>query len=236
MSAALAITKRELRTYFNSPVAYIVGTVFLLLTGFLFFRVLFLENNAEMRSFANYVPLLFTFIVPAITMRLIAEEKGSGSLELLVTMPIREWEVVVGKFLAALGLLATLLALALVYAGTVAYLGPLDKGATLTTYLGLFLMGAAYVAIGVMASSFTRNQIVAFIVGLAISFALWLAGKIVSVMPESVQGFLSFIGTDTHFEALSRGVIDSRDVIYYLSMIAISLTIATVALNSRKWK
>jgi len=236
MSAALAITKRELRTYFNSPVAYIVGTVFLMLTGFLFFRMLFLEKGAEMRGFANYVPLLFTFIIPAITMRLIAEEKGSGSLELLVTMPVREWEVVVGKFLAAVGLLAALLGLAVVYAVTVAYLGPLDKGATFTTYLGLFLMGSAYVAVGVMASSFTRNQIVAFIIGLAISFILWLAGKIVQVMPESVQGFLAFIGTDTHFEALSRGVIDSRDVIYYLSMIAISLTIATVALNARKWK
>ena len=153
MSATLAITKRELRTYFNSPVAYIVVTVFMLLAGYLFFNTVFIEKQAEMRGYFGLMPMLFTFIIPAITMRLIAEEKGSGTLELLITMPVRDWEVVVGKFLAALGLLAVLLALTLVYAFTLSTIGPLDKGPAYGGYLGLLLMGAAYVAIGVMASS-----------------------------------------------------------------------------------
>jgi ABC-2 type transport system permease protein len=236
MTAALAITKRELRSYFNSPVAYIVVTVFMLLAGYLFFNTVFIEKQAEMRGYFSLVPMLFTFIIPAMTMRLIAEEKGSGTLELLITMPVRDWEVVVGKFLAALGLLAVLLALTLVYAITLSTIGPIDKGATYGGYFGLLLMGAAYVAIGVMASSFTRNQIVAFILAFAISFALYLFGRVVQIVPPSLQPLLSFLSIDNHFESISRGVIDTRDVIYYLSVIGVSLVIATVSLESRKWK
>ena len=236
MSATLAISKRELRTYFNSPVAYIVVTVFMLLAGYLFFNTVFIEKQAEMRGYFGLVPMLFTFIIPAMTMRLIAEEKGSGTIELLITMPVRDWEVVVGKFLAALGLLAVLLALTLVYAFTLASIGPIDKGPTFGGYLGLLLMGASYVAIGVMASSFTRNQIVAFILAFAICFALYLFGRVVQIVPPALQPIISFLSIDNHFESISRGVIDTRDIIYYLSVIAVSLVIATVSLESRKWK
>src|SRR3954452_9140545 len=118
MNAALVITKRDLRTYFNSPVAYIVVTVYMLLAGYLFFNTLFIEHQAEMRGYFSLCPMLFSFIIPAITMRLLAEEKGSGTLELLITMPVRDWEVVVGKFLAAMGLLAVVLGLTLSYAVT----------------------------------------------------------------------------------------------------------------------
>jgi ABC-2 type transport system permease protein len=236
MSATLAISKRELRTYFNSPVAYIVVTVFMLLAGYLFFNTVFIEKQAEMRGYFGLVPMLFTFIIPAMTMRLIAEEKGSGTIELLITMPVRDWEVVVGKFLAALGLLAVLLALTLVYAFTLASIGPIDKGPTYGGYLGLLLMGASYVAIGVMASSFTRNQIVAFILAFAICFALYLFGRVVQIVPPALQPIISFLSIDNHFESISRGVIDTRDIIYYLSVIAVSLVIATVSLESRKWK
>jgi ABC-2 type transport system permease protein len=236
MSAALAITKRELRTYFNSPVAYIVVTVFMLLAGYLFFNTLFIEKQAEMRGYFGLAPMLFTFIIPAITMRLIAEEKGSGTLELLITMPVRDWEVVLGKFLAAMGLLTVLMLLTLVYAFTLASIGPVDKGPTFGGYLGLLLMGGAYVAIGVMASSFTRNQIVAFILAFAISFALYLFGRIVQIVPEALQPVVSYLSMDGHFESISRGVIDSRDVLYYLSVMAVSLVIATVSLESRRWK
>ena len=236
MSATWAISKREIRTYFNSPVAYIVVTVFMLLAGYLFFQTLFIERQAEMRGFFGLVPMLFSFIVPAITMRLLAEEKGSGTLELLITMPIRDWEVVVGKFLAALALLATTLALTLVFAFTVMKLGPIDKGPALGGYFGLVLMGGAYIAIGVMASSLTRNQIVAFIVSFAISFALYLFGRLTQFVPESLQPIISFLSIDGHFENITRGVIDSRDVIYYLSVIGVCLLIATTALESRKWK
>jgi ABC-2 type transport system permease protein len=236
MNPALVISKREIRTYFNSPVAYIVVTVFTIITGYLFFTQLFVEKQADMRAFFGVMPLLFMFVIPAITMRLLAEEKGSGTLELLITMPVRDWEVVVGKFLAAMALLCTALGLTLVFAFTVKVLGPLDRGPTVGGYIGLVLMGGAYVSIGVLASALTRNQIVAFIVSFAICFALYLFGRLTQFVPESLQPLMAFLSIDGHFENIGRGVIDSRDVIYYLSVIGVCLLIATTALESRKWK
>jgi ABC-2 type transport system permease protein len=236
MSPALVISKREIRTYFNSPIAYIVVTVFTIITGYLFFTQLFIEKQADMRGLFGVMPLLFMFLVPAITMRLLAEEKGSGTLELLITMPVRDWEIVVGKFLAALALICTALALTLVFALTVKSMGPLDKGPTIGGYIGLVLMGGAYASIGLMASSYTRNQIVAFIVSFAICFALYLLGRISQFVPESLQALFSFLSIDTHFENISRGVIDTRDVIYYVSVMAVCLLLATVSLESRKWE
>jgi ABC-2 type transport system permease protein len=236
MTAALAISKREIRTYFNSPVAYIVVTVFMLLSGYLFFNTLFIEKQAEMRGYFGITPMLFSFIIPAITMRLIAEEKGSGSLELLITMPVRDWEVVVGKFMAAMFFMVVLLGLTLIYAVTVSMVGPIDKGPAYGGYFGLLLMAGSYVGIGVMCSAFTKNQIVAFILGFAISFALYLFGRIVQIVPQQLQPIVSFLSIDGHFESISRGVIDSRDVIYYVSLMVVSLVIATVSLESRRWK
>lgn len=236
LAATWAIAKREIRTYFNSPVAYIVVTVYMLLAGYLFFNGLFIEKQAEMRGYFGLVPVLFSFIVPAITMRLLAEERGSGTLELLITLPLRDWQVVVGKFLAALALIATLIAMTLFYAFTVAAIGPLDKGPAYGGYFGLLLMGGAYAAIGVMASAFTRNQIVAFIVAFAISFGLYLFGRVVPLAPPALQGLLAFLSIDSHFESIARGVIDTRDVLYYLSVIAVCLIVSTVSLESRKWK
>jgi len=236
MSPALVISRREIRTYFNSAVAYIVVTVFTVLTGYLFFTQLFVEKQADMRGFFNIMPLLFMFMVPAITMRLLADEKGSGTLEMLITMPVRDWEVVLGKYLAAMALLATALGLTLVFAITVRYLGPLDRGPALGGYLGLLLMGGAYVAIGLMCSAFTRNSIIAFIVAFAISFALYLFGRLTQFVPATLQPILAFLSIEAHFENISRGVIDSRDVIYYLSVIAVSLLVATTSLESRRWR
>jgi ABC-2 type transport system permease protein len=236
MSATTAIAKRDLRAYFNSPVAYIVVAVYMILAGYLFFNTLFIEHQAEMRGYFSLCPMLFSFIIPAMTMRLLAEEKGSGTLELLITNPVRDWQVVVGKFLAGMGLLAVLLGLTLFYAFTLNSLGPIDKGPTYGGYLGLLLMGGAYVAIGLMASALTKNQIVAFIVAFAISFTLYLFGRIVQIVPPSLQGIVAFLSIDAHFESISRGVIDTRDVIYYLSVITVCLVVATVSLESRKWK
>lgn len=237
MSAAtLAISKRELRTYFNSPVAYIVVTVYMLLAGYLFFNTLFIEKQAEMRGYFGLTPMLFSFIIPAITMRLLAEERGSGTLELLITMPVRDWEVVIGKFLAALAMVAVLLGMTLFYAITLSFIGPVDKGPTFGGYFGLLMMGGAYAAIGLMASAFTRNQIVAFILAFAICFSLYLFGRITQIVPPALQPIIAFLSIDGHFESISRGVIDSRDVIYYLSVMAVCLVVATVTLESRKWK
>jgi ABC-2 type transport system permease protein len=236
MTPALVISRREIRTYFNSPVAYIVVPVFVILTGYLFFTQLFLEKQADMRGFFNIMPLLFMFMIPAITMRLLADEKSSGTLELLITMPVRDWEVVFGKFLAAMALLCTAIGLTLVFAITVKSLGPLDRGPAIGGYLGLVLMGGAYVAIGVMASALTRNSIVSFIVAFAISFALYLLGRLTQFLPQSLQKLVAFLSIDGHFENIGRGVVDSRDVIYYLSVMTVSLLIATLSLESRRWK
>src|SRR5450631_2028143 len=206
MTPAIVISRREIRTYFNSPVAYIVVPVFVILTGYLFFTQLFLEKQADMRGFFNIMPLLFMFMIPAITMRLLADEKSSGTLELLITMPVRDWEVVFGKFLAAMALLCTAIGLTLVF------------------------------AIGVMASALTRNSIVSFIVAFAISFALYLLGRLTQFLPQSLQKLVAFLSIDGHFENIGRGVIDSRDVIYYLSVMTVSLLIATLSLESRRWK
>jgi ABC-2 type transport system permease protein len=236
MTAALTVAKREIRTYFNSPIAYIVITVFMLLSGYLFFSSLFIERQAEMRAYFNLMPLLLSFIVPAMAMRLIAEEKGSGSLEMLITMPVRDWQVIVGKFLAGMALLATMVGLTLFYAVTVMLVGPLDRGPAIGGYVGILLVGGAYMAIGVMASTLTRNQIVAFIIGFAISFSLYLFYRLVPFMPESLRPLLAYLSVESHFDGMSRGIIDSRDVVYYLSVMVVSLVIATVSLESRKWK
>ncbi|HVR04278.1 MAG TPA: ABC transporter permease subunit [Polyangia bacterium] len=236
MSPALVISRREIRTYFNSPVAYIVVTVFVGITGYLFFTQLFLEKQAELRQLFGFMPFLFMFMVPAITMRLLADEKSTGTLELLSTMPVRDWEVVIGKFLAALALLGTAVGLTLVFAISVRSLGPLDRGPAIGGYLGLVLMGGAFVAIGVMCSAFTRNSIVAFIASFGISFALYLFGKLTQFVPEALQPVISFLSIDGHFENIGRGVIDTRDVIYYLSIIGTCLLLATTSLESRRWR
>jgi ABC-2 type transport system permease protein len=236
MSPSVTVAKREIRTYFNSPVAYIVVTVFMLIVGYLYWSQIFIDKQAELRRYFGLTPLVFTFIIPAITMRLFAEEKGSGTLEMLITMPVRDWEVVAGKFLAGMGMLAAIVGMTLFYGLTLTLLGPVDKGPMLTGYLGLLLMGGAYVAIGVMASSLTRNQIVAFILAFAISFALFLVGQITQFAPDWLAPVLSFLSMDSHFQSLSRGVIDSRDVVFYLSVMVVCLVIATASLESRKWK
>lgn len=236
MSPALVITKRELRTYFNSPTAYIVVALFTGLFGFFFFNNLFLEKQAEIRGLFNLAPLLLCIFAPLVTMRLLAEEKHAGSLELIVTMPVRDWELVVGKFLAAVGLLAVQLAMMVIFAVTVAFLGPLDKGPAFAGFVGLLLMGSAYIAIGVMASSWTRNQVVAAMASFGICFALFLFGKVLPFVPEAIKPLVAYLGTDTHFENIARGVLDSRDVIYYLSVIAVSLLVAATSLDSRRWK
>jgi len=236
MSAAATVAKREIKTYFNSPVAYIVVMVFMLIAGYLFFSQLFLEKQAELRYYFTLTPLIFTFIIPAITMRLIAEEKGSGTLEMLITMPVRDWEVVLGKFMAGMAMLGTIVGMTLFYAITVAALGPVDRGPVITGYLGLLLMGGSYVAIGVMASSLTKNQIVAFILAFAISFALFIFGQILQFAPEWLSPVLAYLSMGNHFESFSRGVVDSRDVLFYVSLMAVALVIATASLESRKWK
>jgi ABC-2 type transport system permease protein len=229
------IFQRELRSAFNSPVAYVVIVVFLAIVGWFFTSNLFLMNAASMRLAFELIPLVFLFFVPAVTMRLLAEEKKSGTFELLVTKPVSDLEIVLGKFLAGVSLVAAALLPTLVYLITLLFIGSPDLGPVIGGYLGLMLMGSAYVAIGVFASSLTENQIVAFITGFLIVLALFLADKVLIYMPSSIASVLEFLAIDYHFGNIARGVIDSRDIVYFLSLLTASLMLATTSLERRKW-
>ncbi len=235
MSNITAIARRELRSYFDSPIAYIVIAVFLLCAGGLFFSTLFLMGRADMRTF--FAPsflspsMLLVILAPAVTMRLVAEERKSGSLELLTTLPLTDTEVILGKYLAALALLGTALGLTLVYAITVGSLGDLDWGPVLSGYIGTLLFTAALVAIGLLCSTLTTNQIIAFIFGFIICAVLYFINWLQFLLPSGLAPFFEFISTSSHLENLSRGVIDSRDVLYYLSLTAASLFLSVRGLS-----
>lgn len=229
------IYRREIRSYFNSPVAYVVIVVFLAIVGWYFSNNLFLMNTASMRIVFELVPLVFLFFVPAVTMRLLAEEKKSGTLELLTTKPVRDVEIVLGKFLAAWTLLAATLAPTLVYLVTLMLLGTPDLGPVVTGYLGLMLTGGVYIAIGIFASSLTENQIVAFLIGMVIILAFFLADKVLLYMPGAIAPAVEYLGIDYHFSNIARGVIDSRDIIYFGSVLGFALMTATASLERRKW-
>ena len=231
----LPIFRREIRSYFNSPVAYVVIVVFLAIVGWFFTNNLFLMNVASMRIIFELVPLVFLFCVPAVTMRLLAEEKKSGTLELLTTKPVRDIEIVLGKFLAAWVLLAAALVPTLLYLITLMALGSIDLGPVVAGYLGLLLMGGVYIAIGIFASSLTENQIVAFIISFLIVLSLFLMDKVLMYVPEGLASTMEFLGIDYHFSNIARGVIDSRDLIYFASLLGFSLLLATVSLERRKW-
>ena len=236
MGNTLTIFKKELGSYFNSPIAYIVITVFLLVSGYLFFSQIFLTGEASMRQFFGLTPMIFIFFAPAITMRLLSEEKRTGTIEVLITMPVSDWSVVFGKFLAALGLLLVAILLTLAYPLSLGTLGDLDWGTVFGGYLGLVLLGGSYLAIGIMTSSWTKNQVVAFIIAFAITFSLYLCGKLLPLMPASLAPLIEYISLDAHFMNISKGVVDTRDLVYYLSLILSCLFMATQSLASRKWR
>lgn len=235
LSNVFPIYQRELRSYFNSPIAYVVIVVFLAIVGWFFTNNLFLANIASLRLVFELVPLVFLFFVPAITMRLLAEEKKSGTLELLATKPVRDVEIVLAKFLAAWTLLAAALLPTLLYLITLVAIGDIDVGPVVTGYVGLLLMGGVYIAVGVLASGLTENQIIAFIVGFLFVFALFMIDKVLLYVPEAFSSTLEFLGVDYHFSNIARGVIDSRNVVYFFSVIGFSLLLATVSLERRKW-
>ncbi len=236
MKTITAIIKKELKSYFNSPVAYIFITVFLILSSWIFFRTFFFNNQASMRNFFSLMPFLFLFIIPAITMRLWSEEKKLGTLEVLMTLPVKDIDVVIGKFLGTLIFLFIMLVLSLPVAIIVVSLGKVDLGAIMTGYLGLLLMGAAYISIGLFVSSFTKNQIISFIVAIAISFFLLVIGQeiVTYFVPQQLVPLLQYIGLSKHFDSIMRGVIDSRDIIYYFSITSIFLYLNAKVIE--KWK
>ncbi len=238
MATVSAIFKKEFRSYFYSPIAYVIITVYLVISNFMFFQGFFLMNKAQMQSYFGLTPWIFLFQVPPITIRIWAEEKKANTLELLLTWPVKDAEVVAGKFLSAFCFLAIVIALSITIPVSIAIMGNPDMGPVIGGYIGSFLLGAAYIAIGMWVSSLTENQIVAFIGGVVITFVLFIVGNqfITMRLPSFVVPVLNYIGLGSHFESISRGVIDTRDIIYYLSVIGFFLYLNVASLQRRMWE
>lgn len=236
MGTTLAVARREFRSFFNSPVAYIVIGVFLVVAGWLYFSTVFVAGQASLRGFFSIAPVLFVVFAPAVTMRLVAEERKTGTLELLLSMPLRDWEVVAGKFLAALGMVSVGLLWTLPYPLTVAGLtaegAHFDWGPVVMGYLGLLLMASSFLALGLWASALSRNQIVGFIIGLLLCFAFYFIDKFAMVLPESLGELLQYLSVDYHFANIARGVLDTRDLLFYLSLTAVGLALTTRTLGN----
>jgi len=232
------IFKREFAAYFNSPIAYIFIGVFLVVTMWLFFQGFFLNGQATMRSYLSLLPWIFLFLTPAITMRLWSEEKRSGTIEILLTLPVKDEEVVLGKFLSSLAFLLVNLFLSLTLPITIAILGSLDLGPVIGGYIGAIFLGAAYLALGSYISALTKNQIVAFLMAIVASFIFFIIGS--NMVIESVSpwlaGIFAHLGLGAHFSNIAKGVIDSRDIIYYLTFVAFFLILNVRALAGRQWK
>ncbi len=228
------IFKRELGVYFVSPIAYIVISIFLLVTGWFFFSAFFLFNQANLRGFFGLLPINLSFLVPAITMRLFSEELNVGSYEILMTLPVTSVEVILGKFLASVAFIAAMLVPTIAYPISVSFLGQLDWGPVAGGYLGALLLGAAFSAIGLFASSLTKNQIIAFITGMAICVSLTLIDKMLFFLPRSLLGFLQYLGADFHFQNISKGILDSRDILYFLSVGFIALYGTYLGMQERR--
>jgi ABC-2 type transport system permease protein len=235
MGRTLTIAKREFIAYFNGPAAYIVICLFMIVMGIFFWNPFFLVNRVSVRSMFDLMSILLLPTAPAMTMGLLAEEKRTGTIELLLTMPLRDTEVVIGKFLGALGLLCVLLLLTLPYPLSASTLGQLDWGPVLSAYLAVLLQGAAMLAIGLLASSWTENQLIAFFTGGMLCFGFWIMGRFLPFVPLGVANVLEWFWFDYHYDNMVRGVIDSRDVLFFFSVIGFGLVLAFRSLEKRRW-
>lgn len=230
------ILRREFSAYFSSPIAYIFITAFLIINNGLFFNSFFIGNQANMRSFFSLLPWIFLFFVPAISMRLWAEEKRLGTFETLLTLPVRDYEVVMGKYLAGFLFLSLAIILTTTVPVTIAYIGALDKGPVIGGYVGAILLGGAYLAIGIFASGLTINQVIGFLAALSISFILLIIGEDFLNLSGPLAAIVKPFALGTHFKNISRGAIDTRDIFYYFSVIVFFLSLNTWSIGSRKWR
>ena len=231
-----AVATRELRSYFLSPLAYVVIALFLLLAGYLFALILNNSREATLRPLLSNVSVLFLFIIPAISMRLLAEEQRTGTVELLLTNPVQEWEIVTGKFLASVMLVLVMLALTLVFPLFLFVFGNPDRGPIITGYLGIFLQAAAFLSIGLWASSLTQNQIVAAIVAFALLLILWLSDNLGQFLGGTIGSIVSYTSVINRFQSFPQGVIQSNDVVYYLTLVLAGIVLSTLSLQSRRYR
>ena len=232
-----AVYFKELKSYFNSPMAYIFLVIFSVINGYFFTRTFFLFNQSDMRSLFNIIPLIYLFFIPAVTMNLIAREKNLGTMEVISTLPLKDIDFVVGKFLAAFSLVAMGLLVTLIHFFTLTQVGTnVDYGAVFTGYLGLALAGAVYSSVGTFASSITDNPVVAFIIGIFIVLVFFLMDKMLMFVPIYLTGIIQYLSVDYHLSNISRGVIDSRNLVYFASVVGFFLFTTVQILEIRKWK
>ena len=249
------IFKKEMRLYFTSPVAYVVVTIFLLIAGYFFYSIFAFFTLASMQSAMNpamardlnvtdsvmrplfsNVSVILLLLLPLLTMRLFAEERRSGTIELLLTFPVRDGAVLIGKYLAAFALYAIMLGLTVLYPGIVAYFARLETGPVFTGYLGLLLMGAAFIAVGIFTSSLTENQIVAAITTFGTLLIFWILGWSADYAGGAVGRVLQHLSILEHNESFAKGVLDTKDIIYYLNFTILALFLALRSLEARRWK
>jgi len=232
------VMKRELGAYFASPIAYVVIAIYLAVVGGLAALLLYFSAEATMRYVFNHgVTLLFTVLVTQVlTMRLVADERRTGTLELLLTAPLRDWQMVVGKYLASLAVLLVMIALTAYFPIMLIRLGNPDIGPMLSGYLGYLLLGASLLAIGVFASSVTQNQIVAAVIGMGIALLLWLSGALEELVGATMGKVVAYLPIFAHYQDMVRGVIDTTDIIYYVTLIALFLFLSTRVIESGRWK
>jgi ABC-2 type transport system permease protein len=236
-SKIFPLYKKEVLSYFNSPIAYIIIGIFLIVNNWLFFNFFFFKGQANLRDFFMILPWIFLFLAPAVSMRIWAEEKKSGTAELLLTFPISDWQVVLAKFFGALSFVIIALILTFSLPATISYLGNPDWGPIIGAYLGATLLAGAYLSIGIFISSLSKNQIIAFISSLAVCFVFFIIGAdfILIKVSQSLAPILNFLGIGSHFNSISRGVIDSRDLIYYFSLIFFFLWLNVRVIEKRAW-
>lgn len=252
---AWPVFKKEMRLYFTSPVAYVVSTSFLLIVGYFFYSIFAFYHLTSMQAAMNpafardlnvteavlrplfsNTGIILLFVMPMLTMRLFAEEKRSGTIELLLSYPVRDGEVLLGKFAAALVLFLVLLGCTALYPAMVAYFAPLEWGPLLSGYLGLGLLGASFLAVGVLVSSLTENQIVAGFVTFGILLGLWVIGWSADLVGANWRALFQYLSILEHLDNFGKGVIDTRDVVYYLSVIGFCLFLTLRALESKRWR
>jgi ABC-2 type transport system permease protein len=250
MNNVLAIANKELRAYFSSPIAYVVIGIFALMFGFFFYSLLLYFDRQSLQAAGQSVnvneqflrpvflnaTVIFLFVLPLITMRTYSEEKRSGTIELLLTAPLTDLQIILGKFLGAMGLYATMLAVTLVHVSLLFVFGNPEWRPVATTYLGLLLMGGCFVSIGLLISSLTKNQIVASAITFGVFLMLWVINWIASFMGPTAQQVLNYLSITDHLDDFTKGIIDTKHLVYYVSFITFGLFLTARSVDTERWR
>ncbi len=236
MNAVVALCRKEWQISLDTPQGYVVSIAFLLASGFFFGNGLFLNGQADMRHWFAVLPMLYIFFIPAMSMRLLADELRDGTYELLATMPVRTVDIVLGKYVSLLGHITLLLLLTLLYPWTLSMLGDVDAGSIAAAYLGAWLLAASFAAMGLFASALTRHAMIAYIVGLVLLLSVFLLAQATPTLPIALQNALVVFDPIHHYQQMTRGVVTADDVVLFLAVTVVFLTMTWFALERRRWR